>query len=456
MKRKGDLLSTWSGRAFIAALALLIGLGMAGVGALLSSTYGAAQVAGNARQLHWTNATVGAAGITRAAIAQAVFFSFDDRSGDKATAIEEGRANLATLAEASGSAYASEILVNLIEELVAAGQETVDMAEIGNPADAETHRLTFVEPNFAMLKSELEANQGDLTARIADSESTGGTISRITFVAIAFLIPAIAMVVFWLLLRRRLREREAEMQAYIDAERELNRAKDDFLASLSHELRTPLTTIVGFSEILNEDPTVRGPAREHVHLISASSADLSRMVNDLLTAARLDADALSIQPEPVDLAEQVEAATAPYVRAGEDLQIRVPSIEVYADPLHARQVVDNLVSNALRHGGEHIQITGTSTNGHGVLVVADDGPGVPPELEERLFKRFFHKGRQGLVAGSVGLGLAISNELAQRMGGSLRYQRIDGWTSFSFHLPSVPTVDLGERQPILAGTQRKD
>ena len=165
------------------------------------------------------------------------------------------------------------------------------------------------------------------------------------------------MVVFWLLLRRRLREREAEMQAYIDAERELNRAKDDFLASLSHELRTPLTTIVGFSEILNEDPTVRGPAREHVHLISASSADLSRMVNDLLTAARLDADALSIQPEPVDLAEQVEAATAPYVRAGEDLQIRVPSIEVYADPLHARQVVHNLVSNALRHGGEHIQIT---------------------------------------------------------------------------------------------------
>ena len=94
----------------------------------------------------------GAAGITRAAIAQAVFFSFDDRSGDKATAIEEGRVNLATLAEASGSAYASEILVNLIEELVAAGQETVDMAEIGNPADAETHRLTFVEPNFAMLK----------------------------------------------------------------------------------------------------------------------------------------------------------------------------------------------------------------------------------------------------------------------------------------------------------------
>jgi signal transduction histidine kinase len=69
-------------------------------------------------------------------------------------------------------------------------------------------------------------------------------------VAIAFLIPAIAVVVFWLLLRRRLREREAEMQAYVDAERELNRAKDDFLASLSHELRTPLTTIVGFSEIL--------------------------------------------------------------------------------------------------------------------------------------------------------------------------------------------------------------
>ena len=437
-------------------MALLIGLGMAGVGTLLSSTHGAAQVAGNARELHWTNATVGAAGITRAAIAQAVFFSFDDRSGDKATAIEEARANLATLAEASGSAYASELSVNLIEELVAAGQETVDMAEVGLSTDAETRRLTFVEPSFAMLRSELEASQSKLTARIADSESTGGTISRITFVAIAFLIPAIAMVVFWLLLRRRLREREAEMQAYVDAERELNRAKDDFLASLSHELRTPLTTIVGFSEILSEDPTVRGPAREHVHLISASSADLFRMVNDLLTGARLDADALSMQMGPVDLAQQVEAVTAPYVRAGEDLQIGVPSIEVYADPLHIRQVVHNLVSNALRHGGDHIRITGTSKNGYGVLVVVDDGPGVPPELEERLFKRFFHKGRQGLVAGSVGLGLAISDELARRMGESLRYQRIDGWTSFSFHLPSVPTVDLDERQPSFAGTQHTE
>ena len=180
------------------------------------------------------------------------------------------------------------------------------------------------------------------------------------------------------------------------------------------------------------------------------------MVNDLLTAARLDADALSIQMGLVDLAEQVEAATAPYVRAGEDLQIRVPSIEVYADPLHVRQIVHNLVSNALRHGGDHIQITGTTKNGYGILVVVDDGPGVPLELEERLFKRFFHKGRQAIVAGSVGLGLAISDELARRMGGSLQYRRIDGWTSFSFHLPSVPTVDLDERQPIFAGTQHTD
>jgi len=458
VKQKGDLLSSWSGRAFVAGLALLIGVGLAGVSALLSNTYGAAAVAKNAQQLHWTNATIGAAAISRAAIAQAVFFSFDDRSDDdgQARAIEEARTNLATLAEALTGEDSNDLIDTRIGAFLEEGMAVVELANAGDSSNAESQRLNTLEPLFEELKSELSSRQTELASQIAESESTAGAISRITFVAISFIIPAITMVIFWLLLRRRMREREAEIQTYLEAERELNRAKDDFIASLSHELRTPLTTIVGFTEILAADTSISGTSREHLHLISASSADLSRMVNDLLTAARLDAEALTIQMQTVDLRDEVETAASPYIRAGEPLHIRIPDLEVYADPLHVRQVVHNLLSNALRHGGEQVVITASANQGNAVLVVADNGPGVPEDLEEKLFQRFFHKGRQALVAGSVGLGLAISNELARRMGGSLRYERVDGWTKFSLKLPSVPTFEHGAKEPMLAGVQAED
>ena len=458
MKRQGELLSTWNGWAFVASLALLIGVGLAGVGALLSSTYGAAQVAANASQLHWTNATKGAAGIARAAVAQAVFFSIEgvsDAEG-RATAIGEARINLDGVSEflSAPDTPEDEKSRSLIIAFVEAGEQTIDYAGAGEPALAEKTRLDVFEPAFQDVAAKLGHEQSELALAIADSDRTAGRISRITFVAIAFLIPSVAMVFFWLALRKRLRGREAEMQARLEAERSLNKAKDEFIAGLSHELRTPLTTIVGFSEILTEDPTIHPEAREHLSLISASSADLSRMVNDLLTAARLDAEALSIESQPVNLSEQVEAATLPYLKAGETIHIRVPDIEVYADPLHVRQVVHNLVSNALRHGGKHVMISASTRRGHGTLLVADDGPGVPQELEERLFKRFFHRGRHALVAGSVGLGLAISNELARRMGGVLRYERVDGWTKFTLRLPVVPEADSLERKPLpLALTQ---
>ena len=435
-------------------------MGLFGVAVLLSNTYGAAQVAANARQLHWTNATLGAAGITRAAVAQAVFFSFDDVSNaeGKANAIEEARLNLAGVLEMTESADSgtNEDIVRNIEAFVAAGTETVDLAETDHPAVAETARITTVEPTFAELSAELGAIQADLAALVIDSEQTAGRISRITFVAISFLIPAVTMVVFWLLLRRRMREREIEMNASLEAEKEVNRAKDEFIAGLSHELRTPLTTIVGFSEILRADPSLSSDAKEQLGFIQTSSADLSRMVADLLTAARLDASALNVQPQILDLAEQVKTAAAAHLRAGENLEIRVPSIEAYADPLHVRQIVHNLVSNAIRHGGGRVMISGTEKAGSAVLVVADNGPGVSPEMEKRLFKRFFHEGRKALVSGSVGLGLAISEELAIRMGGSLQYQRVDGWTIFTLRLPTLPEHESRRRELLTTGGEIRE
>ena len=435
------LIADRSKRTALTGFVFVVLMALIGFGILLSNTYGAKQIADNASQLHWTNATKGAAGIARASLAQAVFFS-SDLVGDPASkeaALAEARANLAVLEASIAAPSTTPSIDQALSDFTASAGEVVALAADGSVAAADELRKTEVEDFFVDLSDVLEAQQSRLTATIENANEVSGRLSRVTFVAIAFMIPAVTMVVFWFVLRRRMHVREAAMAAQVEAERELNRAKDDLIAGLSHELRTPLTTIYGFSEILFEDQSVKGEAHELIGLINASSADLSRMVNDILTAARLNAEALTTKLGPVDIADEVAACTEPYLRSGEALQIDVPHFHVYSDSLHLRQVIHNLVSNALRHGGDDIVISATQNKNKVKLVVADNGPGVPETMTGQLFQRFANRGRDALVAGSVGLGLAISQELADNIGGSLRYQRIDGWTTFTLALPRMLT-----------------
>ena len=109
-----------------------------------------------------------------------------------------------------------------------------------------------------------------------------------------------------------------------------------------------------------------------------------------------------------------------------------------------RQIIHNLVSNARRHGGSNILISGRMEGSTAVLLVVDDGEGVPQDKQENLFERFSNRGKDAVVAGSVGLGLAISQELAMRMGGVIRYSRVDDRTIFSLRLPAMPLVAVDD------------
>jgi signal transduction histidine kinase len=428
-------------------ITLIAAIGLLGVGMIFSSSFSASQVAGQARALHWTNATLGTMGISRAAVTQAVFFAFDTDIGEsdaKLVAISEAREGLAAVESLRASPDAPSTLVEPIAEFLDAAYLTIDLAEAGNPSEAERTRLTVVEPAFENATRQLGDRQIELAELIARSEASAGKVARLTQLAITLILPAVAMVVFWLTLRRRVKRDEATMRARVEAERKINREKDEFIAGLSHELRTPLTAIYGFSELLLGDESLPGDASELVGLINAGSADLSRMVDDLLAAARLDAEALTSRPERVDLSEQAELVGEPYRRTGENIEIKVPSIEVYADPVHVRQIIHNLISNARRHGGDEIVISGKVQNNMATLVIADDGEGVSQQAHERLFERFSNRGREALVTGSVGLGLAISQELAMRMSGVIRYERVGRWTIFLLQLPVMPSVERAE------------
>jgi signal transduction histidine kinase len=170
-------------------------------------------------------------------------------------------------------------------------------------------------------------------------------------------------------------------------------------------------------------------------LIVSESADLGRMVEDLLTTARLDAGALHYTFEDISVLDEVTEVVEPMRRAGMSIEVECEPGMVRADRLRFRQVLRNLLSNARKYGGPNVRIHGVLENAAFVCAVVDDGVGIPDELESRLFERFIHQGQQTAVKESVGLGLSIVRSLIEGMGGNVYYEREDDETAFVIVLP---------------------
>ncbi|MEA2002141.1 MAG: PAS domain-containing sensor histidine kinase [Actinomycetota bacterium] len=217
--------------------------------------------------------------------------------------------------------------------------------------------------------------------------------------------------------------------------------KDRFIASVSHEMRTPLSAVLGLSEELaaNSDRFDEEETKELIGLVAAQSADLSLLVEDLLVAANLEAGRVSINKEILDLRTAALAAYEDCRRSHPDFQ----RIEIggnltsgFADPVRVRQIVRNLITNAIRYGGEDVSIEVGHTTGPFIRVL-DNGAGVPLEHREAIFVPYFQATGTKRVLGSLGLGLAISRELARRMDGDLSYSYKDGVSAFQLDLPAV-------------------
>lgn len=277
---------------------------------------------------------------------------------------------------------------------------------------------------------------------LAAEEGSAGSLARASSIAVGLLVPGMALVSYRAIQSRQQKQRELELRLRHEEER--SRIKDEMIANLSHELRTPLTGIYGMALTLSDQGFEdRELSEELTDIIIGEAADLSRMVDDLLVAAKVDAGDVAIVPREVEPTAVVEEVSRPFVRS-RDLEVSMVSGLVVADPLRLKQVVRNLVSNALKHGGNQIGVIGRIEDTNYRIMVVDDGSGVPDELRDRIFDRFVHEGVSPLTSGSVGLGLAIAKELTQRMGGRLTYERFDGFTAFNIELPLVPERRLAE------------
>ena len=216
---------------------------------------------------------------------------------------------------------------------------------------------------------------------------------------------------------------------------EANRSQ--MLGTVSHELRNNLTGLMGLTEIVSTDPSMdRAEATELVALAHQQAVDAAEIVEDLLTATRLEGSALSVGSEPVDVNREIESMMRRF--SSEGLLLEAASHAelppALADPLRLRQILRNLVSNAVRYGGTSIRILTELDDDRIRITVADDGDGVPPSEEATIFLPY-RRSADPRHSSSVGLGLWISRALAQAMGGTLEYSRLDGWTRFTLIVP---------------------
>jgi len=247
--------------------------------------------------------------------------------------------------------------------------------------------------------------------------------------------------------RGRVRYYEGQLEDVTDEKRhreELEaalRSKIELIGTVSHELRNPLTSIVGYAHVLNEALASEFPEHaEMAAVVKQQAQDVANIVEDLLTAAQAGAGTLRVVTAPFDLAEEVRRTlTGLGVRHAGTLEVETAPAPAIGDAMRVRQITRNLVMNAIVHGGDHIMVA-TRCSGRRVrLEVSDDGPGLAPGDETRVFEPFQHGNREARGHSSVGLGLTISRQLARLMGGDLVYRREGGRTIFSLVLPGRPT-----------------
>ncbi len=225
-------------------------------------------------------------------------------------------------------------------------------------------------------------------------------------------------------------------------------AKSDFLASMSHELRTPLNAIIGFSSLMSAQVEVDGSLnvpREWVEHIRSGGEHLLSLINDVLDLAKVEAGRLELATEGVDLGHAVASSVAgirPLAdRKRQTVDVAMDSfITVEADPGRLRQILYNLLSNAIKYTPDEgcIEVSGSRVNGEIRISVRDNGVGIAPDDQVRVFEEFRQVGDQAQRMAGTGLGLALTRRLVEAHGGRIELEsKLGVGSTFFVTLPDT-------------------
>ncbi len=278
-----------------------------------------------------------------------------------------------------------------------------------------------------------------------------GAIFILMIVIIFVMLPVYSIVVTHEIRKRR-RVEKALTEAKDVAER-ASKFKDEFLSTMSHELRTPLNAVLGFSDLLADKRCGELNERQqrYVSHITVGGKHLLRLINDILDLSKIEAGRLELSCEDLSVANifgEVMSALRPLAdKKAQALSSNVDrSLTVHADPTRFKQVLMNLVGNAIKFTPQngHIELEAQQVENQIELKVRDDGPGIPPEEQRRIFEAFYRLRKSGEGVEGTGLGLAITDSLVKLQGGTLSLESAPGKGScFYFSLP----IGKGVPQP---------
>lgn len=307
---------------------------------------------------------------------------------------------------------------------------------------SETY-LPVLRDGRVVAIAEVYLDQTETQAAIRAEYALFGVVILI-LTGLAFAGPALMLIA----VLRRLRTRNAELDVERDRALAADRAKSEFLTTVSHELRTPMNGVIGVAQIL-ETMELDEDQAELVGVLKGSAESQMALIEELLAFGEIEAGALHLREERVELPALLREATGAVsvaaAKKGLDLQVAAPDAApaILADGQRLRQVVINLANNAVKFTeAGHVQVTAELEPGAGDaarlrISVADSGPGIAPEHHVRVFERFTQMdGSTSRAEGGTGLGLAICRAIAREMGGEVSLDSAPGeGSTFALDVP---------------------
>ena len=281
-------------------------------------------------------------------------------------------------------------------------------------------------------KYEFEKNQRIISEQQLEIAQAANNRNQIIFIAFALLAVVVGLYQ-WYLRRQQKHKQAAELaltqqKAEATRLRELDELKTNFFTNISHELRTPLTLILSPLADLQEQVKAV-PVREKLGIIKSNAGRLLNLVNEIMDLAKVEAGKLELQKSRVALQQMVKRIFYSYEslaalrRINFDLQYELEEEEVLVDREKLEKILHNLLSNAIKYTGADGQVSMRvyQKDGQHIFEVHDTGQGIAASDLNRIFDRFY-QAKQGTLQGGTGVGLALSKELAELMGGKLEVE----------------------------------